>query len=73
MESDCILRLGLSSLVKNISYTRRSKKCTNKFDCLVYEMYFINNNELRPDVSIYNWTPFMLKFLINKSLACFLP
>ena len=26
------------------------KKCTNKFDCLVYEMFFIN--ELRPSLNV---------------------
>ena len=42
-------------LTKNFSVLM---KCTNKFDCLVYEMFFIHE-------VMYNLTQFVLRFLIS--------
>ena len=39
--------LALRDLTKNL---RVLKKCTNKFDCLLYEMFFIQ--ELRPALNV---------------------
>ena len=39
--------LAPKDLTKNFSVSR---KCTNKFDCLVYEMFFIG--ELRPTLNV---------------------
>ena len=56
-ESDWTLRLVLSSLITNISNTRQSKlllyflmKCKSNFDCLVFEMFVIN--ELRTSLDV---------------------
>ena len=52
--------LAPKDLTKNFSVLM---KCTNKFDCLVYEMFFIH--ELRDLLSMYNLTQFVLRFLIS--------
>ena len=56
-ESDWTLRLVLSSLITNISNTRQSKlllhfikKYKSNFDCLVFEMFVIN--ELRTSLNV---------------------
>ena len=47
------------------------KKCNSKFDCLIYEMFFIN--ELRPlRVSTYNVIQFVQKFLNSFLFILFL-
>ena len=45
------------------------KKCNSKFDCLIYEMFFIN--ELRPS-TMYNVTQFVRKFLNSFLFILFL-
>ena len=47
-------------LTKNFSVL---KKCTNKFECLVYEMFFIH--ELRPTLNLQSSSQFVIRFLTS--------
>ena len=58
--------LSPEDLTRNFSFL---KKCTNKFDCLVYEMF----NELRPTLNVQSdlIRGFVISFLLAFFFACF--